>query len=256
MTGPDSGSAMEAEFDAVASWTRDAVAVLGPDHAIPAGCRGTASPAALAWLGEACELAAGSRLLDAGAGVGGPAAFAAERFGVRPLLVDPMPEACRAAAALFGLPAVVGSGQRLPVATGSVDAVWCLGVLCTTEDKAALLAELRRVLPAGASAGMFVLVAARGEVADPPQGNAFPAATELAGLLDGAGFDLVEQVDAGEFADAPRSWQERIDRVERVIADAHGDDQRFRQAAEQQDRMGQLLASGTITGRLLHAVAR
>ncbi|CNF53505.1 methyltransferase family protein [Mycobacterium tuberculosis] len=95
---------MTAEFDDVARWTADAVELLGERHAIPAACRGSADPAALAWLGEACELAAGTTLLDVGAGAGGPAAWAAERFGVRPVLLERMPAACRAAARLFGLP--------------------------------------------------------------------------------------------------------------------------------------------------------
>ena len=101
-------SAMDAEFDVVATWTLEAVQRLGADHAIPAGCRGSASPGALAWLGEACELAEGSILVDVGGGVGGPAAFAAERFGVHPVLVEPMLGACRAAHAMFGIPALAG----------------------------------------------------------------------------------------------------------------------------------------------------
>jgi SAM-dependent methyltransferase len=249
-------SAMEAEFDSVASWTREAVAALGADHAIPAACRGTASPAALAWLGEACELATGSRLLDAGAGVGGPAAFAAERFGVRPTLVEPMLGACRAARDLFGFPTVAGSGERLPVASGSMDAVWCLGVLCTTKAKTALLAELRRVLAPGCPVGLFVLVAERSPVPDAPEGNAFPTHDELAALLDRADLHEVERVAAADFATAPVSWTERIDRVEAAIAAAHGDDPRFAQAHEQEQRMGRLLGDGSITGWLVHATAR
>lgn len=81
-------AAMVAEFDDVAGWTADAVEELGLRYAIPAACRGSASPAALAWLAEACELTAGTRLLDVGAGAGGPAAWAAERFGVRPVLLE------------------------------------------------------------------------------------------------------------------------------------------------------------------------
>jgi SAM-dependent methyltransferase len=251
-----SGSAMEAEFDSVASWTRDAVAALGHDHAVPAACRGTASPAALAWLGEACELGAGSRLLDAGAGLGGPAAYAAERFGVRPTLVEPMVGACRAARDLFGFPTVAGSGERLPVASGSMDAVWCLGVLCTTRAKAALLAELHRVVGPGRSVGLFVLVAERTPVPDAPEGNAFPTRAELAALLDRAGLDLVQQVAAADFAAAPVSWTERIDRVEAAVAAAHGDDPRFTQAAEQEERMARVLGDGAVAGWLLHTVAR
>ncbi|HZG88979.1 MAG TPA: class I SAM-dependent methyltransferase [Pseudonocardia sp.] len=256
MSAADDGSAMVAEFDSVASWTRDAVLALGRDHAIPAGCRGTASPAALAWLGEACELAEGSRLVDSGAGVGGPAGYAAERFRVRPVLVEPMVGACRAARDLFGFPVLAGSGERLPLAAGSADAAWCLGVLCTTDAKAAMLDELRRVLAPGRPLGLFVLVADRPRPPGAPEGNAFPAAADLPGLLDRAGFDLVQQVDSADFADAPRSWQERIDRVEDAVAAAHGEDPGFARARDQEARMGRLLADGTVTGRLLHAVAR
>jgi SAM-dependent methyltransferase len=254
--GGSADTAMEAEFDVVAGWTREAVEALGADHAIPAACRGTASPSALAWLGEAGELAAGSRLVDAGAGVGGPAAFAAERFGVRPVLVEPMVGACRAARALFGFPTVAGTGDRLPLATGAADAVWCLGVLCTTEAKGALLAELHRVLGRGRPLGLFVLVAEQDPLPDVPEGNSFPTHDELAHLLDAAGFDLVERIAASELAATPRSWQERMDRVERAVADAHGDDPRFRQATEQEERMGRLLGSGAVRGWLVHAVAR
>jgi SAM-dependent methyltransferase len=249
-------SAMEAEFDVVASWTRDAVRALGPDHAVPAACRGTASPAALTWLGEACALAAGSRLLDAGAGVGGPAAYAAERFGARPTLVEPMVGACRAARDLFGFPTVAGSGDRLPVASGSMDAVWCLGVLCTTGAKAALLAELHRVVSRGRPVGLFVLVAGRSPVPDAPEGNAFPTHDELTALLDRAALEEVQRVAVADFAAAPVSWQERIDRVEAAIAAAHGDDPAFAQAAAQEQRMAELLGDGSVTGWLLHTVAR
>jgi SAM-dependent methyltransferase len=255
VTGP-ADEAMEAEFDVVARWTEEAVRLLGPDHAIPAGCRGSASPGGLAWLGEACELATGARLLDAGGGVGGPAAYAALRFGVQPVLVEPMLGACRAAVHLFGLTAVVGAGQRLPVATGAVDAVWCLGVLCTTEDKPALVRELRRVLPRGGPLGLLVFTARRGRLPDPPQGNAFPTDDEVARLLDDSGFDLVQQLDAAEVAATPLSWTERIEAVDRVIADAHGDDPRFALALDQEQRVARLLDEGRVAGRLVHAVAR
>lgn len=256
MTGPAADSAMESEFDVVAGWTREAVQRLGPDHAIPAGCRGSASPSALAWLGEACELRAGARLLDAGGGVGGPAAFAAERFRVRPLLVEPMVGACRAAAALFGLPTLAGAGERLPLATGSVDAAWCLGVLCTTAAQDALLAELRRVLPRGGPLGLLVFVARTPDPPGAPDGNHFPTAPQLARLVDGAGFDPVQQIDAADLGPAPLSWTERIDRVEQAVADAHGSDPRFAQARDQQHRIGRLLGDGHVAGVLLHAVAR
>ncbi|WP_214366953.1 class I SAM-dependent methyltransferase [Pseudonocardia sp. H11422] len=247
---------MEAEFDVVAGWTEEVVAALGPGHAIPAGCRGSGSPSALDWLAEALDLGAGSRILDAGAGVGGPAAYAAQRFGVRPVLVEPMTRACRAAARMFGLPVVAGSGEHLPVAGGAFDAAWCLGVLCTTSAKAALLAELRRVLTLGGRLGMLVFVQITPELPDAPEGNDSPTDAELADLLHAAGFDLVRKADAGGFAAAPSSWQRRVERVEQALAAAHGADPRRLQAHAQEQRMGRLLDGGHVAGRLVYAVAR
>ena len=90
----------EAEFDTMASWTADAVKALGPEYAIPAACRGSGNPAALEWLGRALDLAPGRLLVDVGAGIGGPAAFARAEFEVRPVLLDPMAEPAGAAPAV------------------------------------------------------------------------------------------------------------------------------------------------------------
>jgi SAM-dependent methyltransferase len=248
--------AMELEFDVLSGWTLEAVRGLGDDHAIPAACRGSASPSALAWLGEACELARGARLLDSGAGMGGPAAYAAERFGVTPVLVDPMPGACRAAAAMFGFAPLVGAGERLPLASGVVDAAWCLGVLCTTTEKAAVLRELRRVVRPRGRLGLLVFVADRPRPPGAPEGNAFPGRDELTGLVAGAGFDVVDGADLAGFPPPPASWTNRVDAVDSAIEAAHGGDPRLAAAQDQQARIGRLIADGVVEGVLLHAVAR
>ena len=64
--------AMAAEFDTVATWTAEVALELGAEYYIPAGCRGSGSPAALAWMSDSLALSASDRVLDAGAGVGGP----------------------------------------------------------------------------------------------------------------------------------------------------------------------------------------
>jgi hypothetical protein len=91
------GSAMEAEFDTVAAWTADVALDLGPEHHVPAGCRGSGGPAALRWFLGHLRPDPGTTFLDVGAGVGGPAAFAAEEAGVLPVLTEPQGGACRAA---------------------------------------------------------------------------------------------------------------------------------------------------------------
>jgi hypothetical protein len=55
------------------------------------------------------------------------AAWAAKRFGNRPILLEPMPAACRTVARLFGLPVIQANGERIPLRAESVDATWCGG---------------------------------------------------------------------------------------------------------------------------------
>lgn len=85
--------AMSAEFDTVADWTADAALALGPDYYVPAACRG----------------------------VGGPAAFAHDRAGVRPLLAEPERGACRSAERLFDLPVIRCEATALPFPADSFD---------------------------------------------------------------------------------------------------------------------------------------
>jgi len=247
--------AMEAEFDLVAEWTLQAVRELGDEHALPAACQGSASPVALDWLADACRVTEGTRLLDVGGGTGGPAAYAVRRFGARPVLVDPMPGACRAARELFGLPVVVGAGEALPIATGAVSALWCLGVLCTTPRRPALLAELRRVLADDGDLGLLVFERQAARLGDTPEGNDFPTAAELDRQLDAAGFVVVDRVSCDELTAAPESWSERADRVQAAVAAAHGSDPRFHAAQDQQRRIADLLAEGKVGGELVHARA-
>lgn len=246
---------MEAEFDRLAAWTEQVVAELGPQYAIPAACRGSGSPANLAWLAEALEVTPDDRFLDAGAGLGGPAAWLAERFEVVPTLTEPMPAAATASRRLFGLPTAVAWAQQLPFAAGSFDAAWCLGVLCTTVDKAAVLGELRRVLSAQGRLGLLVFVQVAPEVREAPVGNSFPRQEELAGLLDAAGFCQLQDVAAASLPAAPVAWRTRADRVEDLLGARHRDDPAWKQATDQEDRIGRLIARGEVAARLLHAVA-
>jgi SAM-dependent methyltransferase len=247
--------ALEDEFDVVATWTEQVVEELGPAHAIAAACRGSGSPTSLAWLAEALEVPLARRMLDAGSGVGGPAAWLATHFDVTPVCAEPMHGAARASRRLFGLPAVAAAGQALPFPDGAFDAAWCLGVLDTAGDKAALLAEVRRVLGPSGRLGLLAFLAT-GPLPPPlPEGNDFSTEAELRDLLGGAGFQLLQTAPAGSLRDAPVSWREHADRVEDMLARRHAGDPRWDTAQEQTARVARLLSGGHLRSTLLHAVA-
>lgn len=241
---------MQAEFDTVAAWTADVALDLGPEHHVPAGCRGSGGPAALRWFLGHLKPGPGTLFLDLGAGVGGPAAFAAAETGVAPVLTEPQGGACRAARRLFGLPVVQAAGA-LPVRDGVVGSGWCLGVLCTVEDQAGFVRELARVLAPDAGFGLLVYVAAHDDVQDPPEGNHFPTADALAGLLDDAGLVVEHSAHLAEFAATPSLWQEHVDAVEAELERRHGSDVRFRTAERQAGRIGRLIAAGEVRGTML-----
>ena len=252
--GELSSEAMESEFGTVAGWTEEAVRALGPEYAVPAGCRGSGSAGALRWLADALAVRPGDRVLDSGAGVGGPAGWLAAERGVRPVCAEPMAPAVHASRALFGLPALVALSQALPLAVDSFVAAWCLGVLCTTEEKPALLAELRRVLVDGGRLGLLVFVADEPLPPPLPEGNSFPTSAEVEQLLTAAGFRVTGTADA-DLGDSPPEWQERADAVEAEVQRRHGAEAAWAEAQEQSGRVGRLLSSGALRPRLVSAVA-
>jgi SAM-dependent methyltransferase len=246
--------AMESEFGTVAGWTEEAVQALGPEYAVPAGCRGSGSEGALRWLADALAVVPGDRVLDSGAGVGGPAGWLAAERGVQPVCAEPMAPAVHASRTLFGLPAVVALSQALPFRAGSFEAAWCLGVLCTTEQKAELLAELRRVLVTGGRLGLLVFVADEPLPPPLPEGNSFPSTAEVAELLATAGFRVTGTADA-DLSDSPPEWQERAGAVDAEVQSRHGDDPAWAEADEQSGRVGRLLGSRALRPHLIAAVA-
>jgi SAM-dependent methyltransferase len=241
---------MSAEFDTVAEWTADAAVELGPDFYTPAACRGSGSPAALDWLIDGLDLAAGQSLLDSGAGVGGPAAYAAQQRSVRPVLVEPEAGACRAARSLFDHPVIQASGTQLPLRDESFDAAWCLGVLCTVPEQLKLLSELRRVVRPGGRVGLLVFVL-RLIGAEQPEGNHFPTAASLTLLADRAGLRIEQWQGVSDLPPVPSDWQRREEAVAQYLQDRHGREETWRMAEHQSDVMGRLLSESAVTGEML-----
>jgi hypothetical protein len=128
-------------------------------------------------------------------------------------------------------------------------------VLCTISDKAAALAELRRVLVDGGRLGLLVF-AATGPLTPPlPDGNTFPALAEIADLVEGAGFALTATGRA-DLRDSPPEWDERADAVDEEVARRHAGAPELAQAEEQAGRVGRLLGAGELVPWLARAVAR
>src|SRR5260370_21832415 len=115
---------------------------------------------ATAELAGAAGIEPSSRVLDLGCGVGGPARYLAATFGCKVTGVDLSPAFIDAAVYLTARCGLtervtfeVGDAQHLSFEDGAFDAVFLQHVAMNIEDRAALYAEVRRILAPG---GRFV----------------------------------------------------------------------------------------------------
>jgi MPBQ/MSBQ methyltransferase len=157
--------------------------------------------------------AAGSRLLDVGCGIGGAARFFAETHGCRVTGVDLTPEfvdVARRLAAKVGFEERVAYQQadatRLPFADGSFDGAYMLHVGMNIPDKAAVLAEMRRVVRPGGIVGVYDILAGPGGKPLYPapwatdEGASFLVSpAEMRELLRAAGFRIQTETDRTAF---------------------------------------------------------
>ena len=207
---------------------------------------GSGSPAVLDWLIEQLDLGSGETLLDCGAGVGGPAAYAAAQRDVRPVLVEPQAGGNRASRALFGFPALRADASVLPFADETFDAAWTLGVLCTTESQVELLSELRRVVRPPGRIGLLVLVADELSPAGEPDNSFFPTVESLSDLIDRADLRVDAWRSAADIWSPPEQWQERVETFESELRARYGDERAWQIAERQSNLIAQLLGDSTI----------
>ena len=249
-----SAEPMDAEFDTVAEWTAEVAQSLGPHYRVPAACRGSGRPSALDWLLAGLAPRPGDLMIDIGAGLGGPSAYATAQTGVQPVLAEPEPDACRAAARLFGAPVVQADATALPFGDAVASHAWCLGVLCTAsgpDAQRAMLAELRRVLRPSGRAGLLVFLATRDRLDNPPEGNHFPTRAQLTMMLQEAGLTETAAADPASLPAPPAWWRERIAAVDHELRRRHGDAPALVTALEQSRRIGELLRSGELVSQVI-----
>lgn len=128
--------------------TRDDLAVFDEFHT-----GGRESTRALA---RVAEIRPGMKVLDVGAGVGGPARTLAAEFGATVVGLDLTEEFCRVAAMLTDLVHLSdrvsfrhGDALAMPFDDAQFDVVWSQNTLMNIEDKGRLFGEMHRVLVPG-----------------------------------------------------------------------------------------------------------
>ncbi|MEK9660299.1 MAG: methyltransferase domain-containing protein [Alphaproteobacteria bacterium] len=220
--------------DGLEASIRDALRKSGldPDHLAPAdlspvdefhiGWR-PATEALLANLG----LAADMRVLDIGAGLGGPARHVADASGCRVTGIDRTPDYVAVANTLSewcGLADRVtirqGSALDLPFDHAAFDVVTMIHVGMNIADKARLFTEMRRVVKTGGRVGIYdIMRVGAGDPAYPAPWAASAAtsfldtpAAYMAGLV-AAGFEIESETDRTQLAqEMARRAREAVER--------------------------------------------
>jgi SAM-dependent methyltransferase len=147
----------------------------------------------------------GERVLDVGAGIGGPARVLAARLGAQVTALDATERFCalaerltRGAGLADRVRVVHGDALALPFEDASFDLAWTQAVAQNIADKERLVAELARVVAPGGRVAMFEIVAGPGGAiefpvpwANRPDQSWLVPASELRALLEAAPLELV-----------------------------------------------------------------
>jgi SAM-dependent methyltransferase len=124
---------------------------------------GPAAPGVLYEYVAGMGLPAGAVAIDVGCGEGEHAVELSRRFGLQVTGIDPVARCVEVARGQAqpgdNVSFEVGAAEKLPVASGSVDLVWCRDVLCLAGDLSRAYGEFRRALRPGGRALIYQMFA-------------------------------------------------------------------------------------------------
>jgi MPBQ/MSBQ methyltransferase len=181
---------------------------LGPADLFPVDQLHVGGAPATRYLLERLEVGPGSTVLDVGSGIGGASRLAA-MTGASVTGIDLSPEFVAAATHLTGRVGlgerarfVVTPGEELPLEDGTFDTAMMLHVGMNVPDKAAVFAEVHRVLRPGSIFGLFEQVRmSEGDLpyplpwAEDERSSFVESAAAYRRHLETAGFTVVEVED-------------------------------------------------------------
>lgn len=108
-------------------------------------------------MADGLDISPSDHILDIGSGIGGPARYLSDRFGCTVTGIDLTAEFCQVARHLTGALALddkvtfeQGNALDMPFSDASFDGAYSMNVSMNIADKAALYAEIHRVLKPGA----------------------------------------------------------------------------------------------------------
>jgi MPBQ/MSBQ methyltransferase len=164
-------------------------------------------------MADLARISEGDRVLDVGAGIGGPARTLAAHSGALVTALDPTrrfcdlsEDLCRRTRLEDKVEVVCGDARRMPFDDGQFDVVWTQAVWPNIGDKQAMLGEMHRVLKDGGRLALYEIVSGsrQGDLhypvpwADGPAECFLVAPDELRRLAESAGFAVREWLEAPE----------------------------------------------------------